>query len=139
MRDVMLIVHLLGLAMGLGSSFAFMFLGIAGSKMEKEEGKKFALNTFAMSRMGHIGITMLIISGFYLMTPFWMTLNARPLLIVKLILVLVLTVCVILASVYAKRAKRGNTESNLKKIAALGKVSLLSGIGIVLLAVFTFH
>ena len=139
MRDAMLIVHLLGLAMGLGNSFAFMFLGRAGSKMEKEEGKIFALNTFAMGTMGHIGITMLIISGLYLMTPFWMTLNARPLLIVKLILVLVLTACIILASVYARRAKKGNTESNLKKVATLGKVSLLSGIGIVLLAVLTFH
>ncbi|MBE9518229.1 MAG: hypothetical protein IMY68_06650 [Bacteroidetes bacterium] len=139
MREAMLIVHLLGLVMGLGSSFAFMFLSRARSKMEKEEGKKFALNTFAMSRMGHIGITMLIISGLYLMTPFWMTLNARPLLIVKLILVLVLTACIILLSVYSNRAKKGNTESNLKKIAALGKVSLLSGIGIVVLAVLTFH
>jgi len=45
--------------------------------------------------MGHIGITMLIISGLYLMTPFWKTLNARPLLITKLILVLVLTVSII--------------------------------------------
>jgi uncharacterized membrane protein len=139
MREAMLIVHLLGLVMGLGTSFAFMFLGIAGSKMEKEEGKKFALNTFALGTMGHIGITMLIISGLYLMTPFWMTLNARPLLIAKFILVLVLTICIILLSVYSNRAKKGNTESNLKKIAILGKVSVLSGIGIVLLAVLTFH
>ena len=139
MRDFMLIMHLLGLAMGLGTSFAFMFLGITGSKMEKEEGKKFALNTMALGTMGHIGITMLIISGLYLMTPFWATLNARPLLIAKLILVLVLTVCIIMLSVYSKRAKRGDTEVNLKKIAALGKVSLLSGIAIVLLSVLTFH
>jgi len=139
MREAMLIVHLLGLVMGLGSSFAFMFLGIAGSKMEKEEGKKFALNTFALSTMGHIGISMLIISGLYMMTPFWMTLNARPLLIIKLILVLVLTVSVIVTSVYAKRAKKGNTESNLKKIATLGKVALLAGVSIVLLAVLNFH
>jgi hypothetical protein len=53
------------------------------------------LNTFALSTKGHIGITMLIISGLYLMTPFWKTLNARPLLITKLILVLVLTVSII--------------------------------------------
>jgi uncharacterized membrane protein len=89
--------------------------------------------------MGHIGITMLIISGLYLMTPFWKTLNARPLLITKLILVLVLTVCVIVLSVYANRAKKGDTEANLKKIATLGKVALLTGIGIVLLAVLNFH
>jgi hypothetical protein len=53
--------------------------------------------------------------------------------------VLVLTTSIIVTSVYAKRAKKGNTESNLKKIATLGKVSLFSGIGIVLLAVLTFH
>ena len=135
----MLITHFLGLAMGLGSSFAFMFLRIAGSKMEKEEGQKFALNTFAMSRMGHIGLTLLITSGGYLMTPHWAVLASRPLLIAKLLLVLVLVFTVSLLSVYAKRAKKGDTEANLRKIASLGKVSLLSTIAIVTLAVLIFR
>lgn len=39
MREAMLIVHFLGLAMGLGTSFAFMFLGMVSDKMEKEEGQ----------------------------------------------------------------------------------------------------
>ena len=135
----MLITHFLGLAMGLGSSFAFFFLGIAGSKMEKEEGQKFALNTFAMSRMGHIGLALLILSGGYLMTPYWVLLGSRPLLIAKLLLVLVLVFTVSLQSVYAKRAKRGETAANLKKIALLGKVTLLSTIAIVTLAVLIFR
>jgi uncharacterized membrane protein len=135
----MLIVHFLGLAMGLGSSFAFMFLGIAGSKMEKEEGKKFALNTFAMSSMGHIGLTLLIVSGFYLITPFWGALAAMPMLIAKLALVLALTVSIIIMSVYSRRAKKGDTEAHLKKIENLGKVSLLTGIAIVVLAVLIFR
>jgi len=139
MRTAMLIVHFLGLAMGLGSSFAFMFLGIARSKMEKEEGKKFALNTFAMSSMGHIGLTLLIVSGFYLITPFWGALAAMPLLIAKLALVLTLTVSVIILSVYTRRAKNGDTEAHLKKIENLGKLSLLSGIAIVALAVLIFR
>ena len=139
MRDAMLIVHFLGLAMGLGTSFAFLFLGIARSKMEKEEARKFAGNTSVLSTMGHIGLSMLIISGLYLMTPFWSTLSARSLLSAKLVLVLVLTISVILATVYSKRARKGNTESNLKKVALLGKVALLSAIGIVLLAVLNFH
>lgn len=138
MRTAMLIVHFLGLAMGVGTSFGSFFLGMAGSKMEKEERKKFALNTFALSRMGHIGLTMLIISGFYLITPFWGSLASMPLLIAKLILVLTLTVTVSVSTVYAKRAKKGDTMANLKKIAALGKVSLLTGIAIVVLAVLIF-
>lgn len=138
MRTAMLIVHLLGLAMGVGTSFGFMFLGIAGSKMEKEEGKKFALNTFAMSTMGHIGLTMLIVSGLYLITPFWGALATMPLLIAKLALVLTLTITVSLATVYSRRAKKGDTESNLKKVAILGRITLLSGIAIVVLAVLIF-
>ena len=138
MRTAMLIVHFLGLAMGVGTSFGFMFLGIAGSKMEKEEGKKFALNSFAMTTMGHIGLVMLIVSGLYLITPFWGSLASMPLLIAKLALVLTLTVAVSFATVYSKRAKKGDTESNLKKVAALGRVTLISGITIVVLAVLIF-
>ena len=139
MREVMLITHFLGLAMGLGTSFAFFFLGIARSKMEKEEGQKFALNTLAMSRMGHIGLTLLILSGGYLMTPHWVVLGSRPLLIAKLFLVLVLVFTVTLLTVYGKRAKKGDSEANLRKIALLGKVSLLSTIVIVTLAVLVFR
>ena len=135
----MLIVHFLGLAMGLGVSFAFMFLGMAGAKLDKEEGKKFALNTFALSTMGHIGLGLLIFSGFYLITPFWGALGAMPMLVAKLVLVLVLTIVVSLLAVYSKRAKQGDTEANLKKIANLGKVSLLTGIAIVVLAVLIFQ
>ncbi len=135
----MLIVHFLGLAMGIGTSFGFMFLRIAGSKMEKEEGKKFTLNSFALSRMGHIGLAMLIVSGLYLMTPFWGSLASRPLLIAKLALVLTLTVAVYVGSVYSSRAKKGDKETNLKKIAALGNVALLSGLAIVVLAVLIFR
>jgi uncharacterized membrane protein len=139
MRDLMLIIHFLGLAMGLGTSFAFLFLGIARSKMEKEESRRFAMNTSILSTMGHIGLSMLIISGFYLMTPFWKILSDRPLLITKLIFVLILTISVILASVYSKRARKGNAESNMKRVAFVGRVALLSAIGIVLMAVLNFH
>ena len=129
MRDGMLIVHFLGLAMGLGTSFAIFFLGIAKSKMDSS----------ILSTMGHIGLSMLIISGLYLITPFWGALSVMPMLIAKLLLVLVLTIAVILAAVYSKRAKKGDTESNLKKLVFTGRVALLSGILIVILAVLIFH
>jgi len=138
MRTAMLIMHFLGLVMGLGTSFAFLFLGIAGAKMEKEERKKFTLNTFAMGTMGHIGLTLLIVSGLYLITPYWSNLASMPLLIAKLILVLTLTMGVVLAAIYSRRAKKGDTEANLKKVKSLGQVTLLSGIAIVVLAVLIF-
>ena len=137
MREVMLIVHLLGLVMGVGTSFAFMFLGIAGSKMEKDERIKFALNSFSLGRMGQIGLTMLIISGLYLMTPFWKILPNQPLLIAKLILVLTLLITISISAVATNRAKKGHT-ANLKKIMILGRVALLTGMSIVVLAVLIF-
>lgn len=134
----MLILHFLGLAMGIGTSFAFMFLGIAGSKLGKEERQKFALNTFSLARMGHIGLTLLILSGGYLMTPYWGVLMSQPLLIAKLILVLTLVVCIILLSMATSRAKKGDM-SGFKRIVTLGRVALLTGISIVVLAVLVFR
>jgi len=139
MREVMLIVHFIGLAMGLGTSLAYMFLGIASSKMEEQEGQNFRLKTFALSRMGHIGLALLIISGGYLITPYWSILSAMPLLIVKLVLVLVLAALIGVISSYARKAKKGDAQSHFKKIETLGKLSVLTALIIVVLAVYIFH
>lgn len=139
MRDVMLIVHFIGLAMGLGTSIALMFLGIASSKMEEKEAQTFRLNTFALTKMGNIGIVLLIISGGYLMTPYWTILFATPLLIAKLVLVLALAAFIGIIGSFAKKAKKGDAEKFLKKIEPLGKLALLTALTIVVLAVFIFH
>ena len=138
MREFMLILHFVGLAMGIGTSFAFMFLGIAGSKLGQEERVKFALNTFSLARMGHIGLTLLILSGGYLMTPYWVVLTAKPLLIAKLILVLTLVICIVIISMATSRVKKGDM-SGFKKIVTLGRVALLTGLSIVVLAVLVFR
>ena len=67
MREVMLILHFIGLTMGLGTSFAHAFLGIATAKMSAEEIIKFRLHTMVLSKMGNIGIILLVISGLYLL------------------------------------------------------------------------
>ena len=134
----MLIFHFIGLAMGLGTSFGFMFLGIAASKMEIEKARSFTINTLALSKMGYIGITLLIITGFYLITPYWSILADFPFLIVKLGLVLVLVVLIILLGAAAKKAKQGDFERQIKKIQMLGRFSLLTAVTIVVMAVLTF-
>jgi len=139
MQDIMLILHFIGLAMGLGTSLGFMFLGIAGSKMEKDEQLKFMLNTMALSRMGHIGLTLLVISGIVLMTPYWNILTTTPTLITKLVLVIVLGGLIGMISSKGKKAQKGNAAEQLKKIQPLGKIAMLTGIAIVVLAVLSFH
>lgn len=139
MREIMLIVHFIGLAMGIGTSFAFMFLGIASAKMEEKEAMKFRLNTFALSKMGQIGLTLLVLSGLYLMTPYWASLGANPLLITKLVLVLMLGALIGIISSIVKKAKKGDAEAQLKKVEPLGKLALLTGLAIVIIAVYVFR
>ena len=138
MREIALILHFIGLALGLGTSFGYMFLGIAATKMDQDEAKKFTLNSFALSKMGTIGIILLVLSGFYLITPFWSVLNSMPLLIIKLFLVLILIVLIILLNQASVKAKTGDFEKQMKKIEILGKFSLLTGLAIVVLAVLNF-
>lgn len=139
MKDVMLIIHFIGLVMGVGTSFAFIFLGRVKSKMENQEGQKFLLNTLALGKMGQIGLTLLVISGGYLMTPYWQSLSTSFLLTTKLVLVLVLIVFIITISSLAKKAKKGDAEKHIKKIELFIKLALLTSLSIVIIAVYNFH
>jgi uncharacterized membrane protein len=139
MREIMLILHFIGLTMGLGTSFSHAFLGMAISKMEKEEAIKFRRHAMVLSRMGHVGLTLLLISGIYLIIPYWPTLPDNPLLILKLTLVLALIILIALIGRGARKAQEGNAEEAMKKIEPLGKLTLLIGVAIVILAVYIFR
>ena len=138
-RKTMLVIHFVGLAMGLGTSFAFMFIGIASSKMEKSEALKFTLNSLVLSRMGQIGLSLLVISGLVLMTPYWSSLLSFPLLMTKLGLVLILGMLIGMLGSAARKAQQGDPETHLKKIPLLGRLSLLTSLTIVVLAVLIFQ
>ncbi|HEY3429029.1 MAG TPA: hypothetical protein VGK39_00040, partial [Cyclobacteriaceae bacterium] len=71
MRDLMLILHFIGLTMSLGTGFANLFLSFAAAKLEPAERGKFMANALILMRMGHTGLGLLLISGFYLITPYW--------------------------------------------------------------------
>ena len=139
MREILLIIHFIGLAMGIGTSFGFMFLGKAAAKLPKEEGLKFVLNSFALSKMGHTGLVLLVLSGLMLMMPYWGTLLTTPLLMLKLSFVLVLGALVGIISANAKKAQKGDPLKYLPKVRKLGPISLLVSITIVILAVLVFH
>src|SRR6187551_1999586 len=98
MREIMLVLHFIGLTMGMGTGFAHAFLGIATSKMSADEATKFRMHTLVLSKMGHAGIGLLVVSGLYLITPYWEILPSSPLLILKLTLVIVLLVILTLIS-----------------------------------------
>lgn len=135
----MLILHFLGLTMGLGTSFAHAFLGAATAKMSAEEVVKFRVHSLVLGRMGNVGIVLLVISGLYLITPYWSILTTLPLLMIKLALVVVLAILIVMINLLAKKAMAGDAEVQLKKMEKLGKMTLLLGLTIVVLAVYIFH
>jgi uncharacterized membrane protein len=135
----MLILHFIGLTMGLGTGFAHAFLGSIVSKMSAAEATRFRLHSLVLSKMGNIGIGLLIVSGLYLITPYWKILSSSPLLIVKLSLVVMLVVVITIINVLGKRAQTGDPEVQFKKMQTLGKVSMILGLSIVIVAVFIFH
>ena len=139
MREFMLIVHFVGLAMGLGTSMAFMFLGKASMKLPDDEGAKFRLNMLALGRMGQIGLTLLVISGLYLIMPYHKMIMSSELLIAKLVLVLVLGALIGIISSTAKKAQKGDPAVHMKKIAKLGPMAMFTTLTIVVLAVLIFH
>ena len=134
----MLALHFIGLAMGIGTGFANAFLGAAAKKMQPEEALKFRMNTLVISTMGHIGIGLLLISGFYMITPYWKVLTSMPLLMVKLGLVALLITLIAFIDIAVKKAKAGDAARQFKKLETLGKLTLLTAIAIVAVAVATF-
>ncbi len=139
MRDLFLFLHFIGLTMALGTGFANLFLGTAAAKLEPAERGPFMLKITILVRMGQIGLGLLLISGFYLITPFWKLLSDMPTLKVKLTLVLALIVTVTLTSLQVKKAKKENNPALLLKLKPLGMANFFIGLAIVLMAVLTFH
>lgn len=139
MRETMLIFHFIGLTMGMGTGFAHAFLGKATTKMSAEETIKFRLNSLVLGNMGKIGIVLLLISGFYLITPYWKVLSSMPLLMTKLALVAILIVLITLINISGKKALNGDAEKQLKKMGTLGKLTLIVSLAIVIVAVNIFH
>lgn len=139
MREIMLILHFVGLVMGLGTSFAHAFLSIVISKMAEDESTTFRLQSLVLSKMGNIGIVLLVVSGLYLITPYWKTLPSNPLLMLKLALVAILIILIALINWRAKKAHIGDPEFHLERMEKMGKITLLIGLAIVVIAVSIFH
>ncbi len=138
-KEVTLFIHFVGLAMTLGTGFAFMFLGIAQSKMDKAEGEQFMLKALSLGRMGDIGFVLMILTGLYMLMPHMSNLAQMPLMHVKLTLVVVLIVLVGLIHRATKKAKQENGGPALDTLRKLGTLSLVSTIVIVLMAVMQFN
>lgn len=139
MHELMLVVHFVGLAMALGAGFSNLFLGRVAAKLEPAERGSFMSRIMILGRMGQIGLGLLLLSGFYLITPYWKVLDDMPWLVAKLSVVALLLVSVTTVLTIVNKAKKQGNPAMLAKIKPLAMFNFFIGIIIVILAVLTFR
>ena len=96
------------------------------------------LNALALGRMGHIGLGLMILSGIFMIVPYWPMIGEMPLLIAKLTLVLFLAAVIGINTSLARKAKAGNMAV-IPKMAMMGRVALITSVTIIVLAVLVFR
>jgi uncharacterized membrane protein len=142
MQDALLIIHFLGLALGVGTSLAMWRLGMATKDLSPPERAQFFKHAMSLGKNGSLGLTLLIASGL----GFLFTRGASsvfvaggPLFHVKLTLVVVLAGLVGYSQVLTKRIREKQDPAAAATMAKLGPAMLLTGVAIVVCAVLAFH
>ena len=97
------------------------------------------MQTMSLSRMGHIGLALLLLSGFGLIGQYLDNIADMPLFIAKLVLAALLILIISLMTMEAKKAMATGDDVHFNKIANMGKISLLTALGTMILAVLSFH
>lgn len=138
LNQILLVLHFLGLTMGLSVSFSNMVMGGLIDKATPAERPVLGRFPFAMTRVGDIGLTLLIVSGLGLLFLKWGGLSAMPVTFhIKLALVVVLIGTVGYIHSLQKKMRNGDT-SVAPRIQAFGKAAFVTALAIVVFAVLSF-
>jgi hypothetical protein len=138
LNRIMLILHFLGLAMGIGAAIANL---IVLRLMAAAPQDRPALSRFPplMGRVGDIGLLLLWATGITLVFTRWAGFGSMPgLFHAKLTAVVALTVVVGVLHVLRARMKRGDASA-ARLMPMVGRVGLTFAVLAVVLAVFTFN
>ena len=137
-NQVLLVMHFVGLAMGLSVSIANGVMGALIAKSAPEERAVLGRFPPLMSRIGKIGLTLLWISGAVLTQTRWGGFATLPWQFhAKLTAVVLLTLVVIHIHLQEGRLRRGDAAA-AARIQAAGKITPLFALAAVVFAVLTF-
>jgi uncharacterized membrane protein len=139
---VLLMIHFLALALGVGTSFAMLTLGIIGAGMEPTERRAFMLRIMAVSKNGSIGFLLLVLSGlgmFFMRGPASVMAAGGPAFHAKLTLVVIMAGVLGYSQVLRKRARVNGDAKAWAAIPKVGTALLALSIAIVVAAVIAFQ
>lgn len=141
MYETLLFLHFIGLALGVGTGFANLALGMALKDLPPEERTKAALRNLVLAKNGSYGLLLLLLSGIGMTllrgvsaTFAW----GGGAFHAKLTLVVIMIGVLGYMQALIARAKRENGGPALAKLPQVGKIMLPLGIGVVLAAVIAF-
>lgn len=136
--QTLLIVHFLGLAMGMSSGFANMVLAGLVRQAAPADRAILARVPPAMSRIGVIGLALLWVSGLALVMTRYGGFGVLPgTFHAKLTAVVLLTLVVAYINVLMPKAQRGDAAA-MARIQMLGKMTGPLAILAIIFAVITF-
>jgi hypothetical protein len=137
----LLFLHFIGLALGVGTSFATARLGASAKAMTPEERSKFMLHAGVLSKNGSAGLGLLILSGlgmFILRGPAAVMAWGGPAFHAKLTLVVILIGVFGYMQVVLKKIRVAGGGPLQAKMPALGAIMLGLSVATVLAAVIAF-
>jgi uncharacterized membrane protein len=139
LNKVLLMLHFIGLAMGLAVPFANIALATLMAKAAPNEKMVLGRFPFAMSKVGKIGLTLLWVTGVTMVFTRWRGFgNLPPMFHAKLTAVILLTITIGIISMLEMKAKKGDTTA-IARIQVVGKIAMALGILAVVFAVLTFN
>ena len=136
-----LFLHFIGLALGVGTSFAMVTLGAAARELAPEERAKFMLRASALRKNGSAGLGLLILSGlamFLLRGPREMLAYGGGAFHLKLTLVVILCGVFGYTQSVQKKVRLAGGGPLMAKLPKLGALLLLLSVAIVASAVAAF-
>ncbi|MCR4376411.1 MAG: hypothetical protein NUW22_16345 [Acidobacteria bacterium] len=141
MHTLLLIIHFIGLALGLGTGFALFTLGLAAKDMAPADRGAFMRRAMVLGKNGSIGLLLLILSGVWLV----FSQGAAEVLAwgggmfhVKLTLVVILTGTFGYMQMLIRQAKGSDGAAAMARLPLVGRIMLLLNIAIVVTAVLAF-
>ena len=138
MNQALLVLHLLGMAMGLSVSFANIVMAGIGAKATPDERKILLRFPGAMIRVGDNGLTLLITTGPILLFTKYQGFAGMPWTFhVKLTAVVVLLGAVGFIHANMRKMVAGD-QAAMARVKMVGPIALLSALTAVVFAVLTF-
>jgi hypothetical protein len=142
MLDLWLIIHFVGLALGIGTGFAALTLGLATRGMPPAERGEFMRRSSVLGKNGSVGLLLLIVSGVGLMLGRGVDVVMAwggPMFHIKLTLVVILIGAVGYLQVLMRKSRSADGAAAAARMPIVSRIVLLLGLSIVVFAVLAFH